>query len=1515
MENFNNTSKRSVDASPASAPVSSSAAGTSNPLKKVVIALVALLIVGVGTFAFLNLSKERPPELQLASGENGLKGSFVETSQNLLQFEQYDKDAFAINKPSLAAKYSMAASTLPGVNYLFADSQISMADVVKGIDPVANRLLLAYYTPGEGNLTEGFYTYPKGPFNATHEISQAALTSFMIPQNRVVVVISEMAASSYGLLNGTAKPSAMWTSAPLADTNSGWVLVASKEASLAALTASYKDRVISAFALNGQETFQQVDPATYSLSSNSVVWLHLRPKVTITGGTTGGTETVVVVTPSLTMQTGLTLKAGEQLAVNLVGSNLTGGVTVTDPSVDSKLVISGKKVGADGKSFAFIVNALDSAPAATPFNLTITTADNVAHIQPITVTAKPVDGTLAPLAFTEPVANTSIALATIPSTGLHFTATNSNDVTKSTLVGTNGTHYFGYRWVLTNDATTTVWGTSTKWTDSSKFPVGTDCSTALPLGGLSADVWTCASGTIPLSAFQGTTKDAVYTLTGAAFDGTKTTVDASVKFTVTVPVAVPGTLNAPTGLAPNATTAAVDLTKNLSLTWAAPQSTDMVSYVWKLAKGKVDAAQFATTPNTLWELTKAYGAGTGGVNEQDATCYVGRKWSCTNLTIGQALRTTMATTPGDFTWGVQAYTSGTTPLTSAWTITSFTTVAAAPVVVSTDAIGSEVLALAPTKGDGLSKDTSYTGTEYQWFKGKILNIGTLHDVKLSEGPKTMVYLTKNHTALLNTPASLKVGQAIIAKGRNFADGTYWSAHITKVDGANYSYTYDDEIAKSGSAAKTEVKTIDNFFVPLSGEKIDEITGDSGIQLKTGSDAPSKIIFTAPEAGAEYALADLQKSGLDFTANDSNATSFNLASDGQYYMGYTWKLTSEDGGTSYWDSTETGASGSLPLYLDTSSSTVISPVFQNLNYGNILKAYGGTSALGSYQAIKETGLSRINAISGINQTTITQQRANIVNPTYQSALYATMNTCTKTVSNKSMWVCPNGTIPKKFFTAMPEGTKLTLTGTVSDGTKSAEQTVKFSVKGGANGINLKTEPSVPKKITGIKIASTPLTANTLKMIGLIAIADDPNNYAMENNKGSDGNYYMNYEWKLYNDTKKVMIYDVDWWSNSFPENPPCTKPIPGNWVCKTVKVPAASFNDQNIADGDSLTLSVNVGDGAADPGYFDMKFTLGTQTDAPEGAKTGSINEKILADLKNLKISVEPGIVTDKNISELNPGSQSTIAVGNKTVILKISADDLDGVLYNPNKDGAVTNISLAVKFDGIDVSPTVSGIFFNNVNHLKEDGLQYHSNITIEDIDSNLGTKKDGKVIPCMYWNDDGKNLSVCHLIDRYIPVTKAGAINSMRTVFLPFDAGSHTVEISLYKGTDSSRIMVEGYPKTLPYNWPAITTSTVTIGKYEIGCVGNPCTQWPVTQTLSVKSGEPMNTPLYIVRVYDSTGKELGSQSMDKLTNKLSWAVDSVTTYVNLAGVPGFAQATGASVFKGPGAGTLIGSAAIPSK
>lgn len=520
-------------------------AATPSPMKKMIIALIAILVVGsVGAMTFLKFSapkgrdpNEPPPSLQIA--DSGLKGSFIEKDQNLYQFEPSDRDVFAASKLALQSAYPVAGAIQPGINYMFADRAISMGEIVKGIDPVSNRLLLAYYTPGEDGKAAGFYTYPRGPFTGTNEIKKEELSSFIIPANRAIVVMSEVTSSSYGLLDAAKKPAADLTSAPLADTASGWVLVSAKDQNLANVIASYKDRVISAYALKNQTDFERVDmSSTTALSTYSVAWLNLNPK-TVTADTTTTTTTTTDTTTTTTISADPTLDTSAIITlvhgggpgvggkyITLTGTNLPTKVTVGDPAIATWDMNITEPTGTGfgiamlpltstslSTEFKFSIDAMN-VPAGT-YNLTIT-AGTKTFIQSVKVTddttivttdtgdQTPVITAPTDISFSEPKTDTMFT-ADQAAKGIAFTLTSANvpSATTTHLKDASGSYYFNYSWTLTKGMETAVLWSATSSTEK--------------------------NGTIPAEKL---TASGQYTLTGVLANGLSTDTTTSTKTAV-----------------------------------------------------------------------------------------------------------------------------------------------------------------------------------------------------------------------------------------------------------------------------------------------------------------------------------------------------------------------------------------------------------------------------------------------------------------------------------------------------------------------------------------------------------------------------------------------------------------------------------------------------------------------------------------------------------------------------------------------------------------------------------------------------------------------------------------------------------------------------------------------------------------------------------------------------------------------------------------------------------------------
>lgn len=259
--------------------------------KKITVIFVILLVMGsVGSAVFWRISgilknsdPGVPPFLTMAPA-GALKGSYVEPSQGLLKFEDSDKIAYSsyAARADVMAKFPVKGFLVPNINYMFVDRDgVSMDDVVKGIDPVTNRMLVVYYKPEEGK----WYSYPQGPFVGTVTLAKDQLSHFLIPRNQGVVIISEVASTSLGLLDARKMPTSLSTSAPIDAALSGWVLVGSAKNTVVDTIAPYKERVSSVWVLSDPSStsnaFVKVANADYSntsvFSTYHMAWVYLVP--------------------------------------------------------------------------------------------------------------------------------------------------------------------------------------------------------------------------------------------------------------------------------------------------------------------------------------------------------------------------------------------------------------------------------------------------------------------------------------------------------------------------------------------------------------------------------------------------------------------------------------------------------------------------------------------------------------------------------------------------------------------------------------------------------------------------------------------------------------------------------------------------------------------------------------------------------------------------------------------------------------------------------------------------------------------------------------------------------------------------------------------------------------------------------------------------------------------------------------------------------------------------------------
>lgn len=284
----------------------------SNGLRKVVLGGLAFLVVALLVTTVLDVrresrrdldDKEPPPSLQVAEGA---KGSFIDPTFGYIQYQANDRQAFLNSLPAIKVKNPIGTSIPAGTNYLYTNKETTMGEIFRGIDPSANRLILAYYSSGERGRSQGFYTYAKGPFKDTYEIKPQDVDRFVIPANRGVVVMTERDTVSYGLMSpAQMTPTALSVaanSAPMDAKMGGWVLLPSNTSKISDMTSLYKDRVVSVWNLTSRNTFARVENLnTFALTRYFLVWIKLAPAREAIVATTELTpRTPVVVVPAAT---------------------------------------------------------------------------------------------------------------------------------------------------------------------------------------------------------------------------------------------------------------------------------------------------------------------------------------------------------------------------------------------------------------------------------------------------------------------------------------------------------------------------------------------------------------------------------------------------------------------------------------------------------------------------------------------------------------------------------------------------------------------------------------------------------------------------------------------------------------------------------------------------------------------------------------------------------------------------------------------------------------------------------------------------------------------------------------------------------------------------------------------------------------------------------------------------------------------------------------------------------------
>lgn len=774
-------------------------------MRKLVIAVVVLaLLAGSAYYVYANFftsakvpklsAATPPPSLQVAGGA---KGSFVETTQGTLQFDSNDKTEYEKNLSALKSKYKTASVAKSGVNYLFADSEITMGDIVKGVDPVANKLLLAYYDQGS------FWTYPKGPFTGTKEIKKDDLATFKIAKNRVVIVITDKETTSYGLKSPTDKATDLLSVAPMGDSESGWVLVASKPTKLADLIAPFGSRVISAWALKGQNDFgtAPVDLGTFEFSTYSVVWLQLNKKPTESSGTT--TTTTTTTAPTITSVLPSSLIQGTKAAkITITGENLANKSVELSPSASFGNV-SAATASSDGKKIELTLDVKDDA-AVGPVKIKVGSAENTS----LSITQK---------------GSTALKI-----TGVSPTTLVQGDQQKEvTLTGEN---LINAKLESVQDLVIYSYEAPTATTFKFKVNVPETTSPGIKEINVSkgAEVVTIKTLEVKAKGTSGSADPAITSFSPSEAELGKT-IDFEIKGTNlfdVVDISI-----GPTAVGTN-TTMKVENTsiKGSIKIWNSigdgPKDVSV-----KTSKGKIiiAATKFNVKPaSTSLSVSTAptitdYSPKTVKAGDND----VGISLTGTNLKFLSGENKSAVTFENGLSYpgygpqsddeksgviflNVDKSASGSKKVT----ITN-PKGEKAELTLTIQSAGSDPYGV--KEGDTVL--AQWESDQNKWSRAEVLKLNSdgTYSVKFKDDGVVKSNWPAAKIALLKNPTSLKQYQKAVAKNRKGEDTgdamIFWSAHIVSVSGSNYEFGYDDEY-KDGTYSATEKKGPEWFYVPL-----------------------------------------------------------------------------------------------------------------------------------------------------------------------------------------------------------------------------------------------------------------------------------------------------------------------------------------------------------------------------------------------------------------------------------------------------------------------------------------------------------------------------------------------------------------------------------------------------------------------------------------------------------------------------------------------------------------------------
>ncbi len=155
------------------------------------------------------------------------------------------------------------------IQFFYSENEISVENILKSIVPQSdNKFVFAFY---DARVSK-WYTYPKGPYKNTLELSDQSIKTFKIPAGYAFVIAGERNFRTVNLKHSFERPNA--THFEIDDLNAGWSLLAIKnEADFSALIDSCPNRIKALWIQKNTNIFERIQKSNPRLNSNKyLVW-------------------------------------------------------------------------------------------------------------------------------------------------------------------------------------------------------------------------------------------------------------------------------------------------------------------------------------------------------------------------------------------------------------------------------------------------------------------------------------------------------------------------------------------------------------------------------------------------------------------------------------------------------------------------------------------------------------------------------------------------------------------------------------------------------------------------------------------------------------------------------------------------------------------------------------------------------------------------------------------------------------------------------------------------------------------------------------------------------------------------------------------------------------------------------------------------------------------------------------------------------------------------------------------